>query len=181
MADDMAPLDPGAPAPEGRHCAWCSAPAADDATHCPSCGAALAQRADLGGVIIPGVTGVDPKLAALKDQPLRLKKGSPTQSTATPGAIAAAALVGGPLGVMAVAGMALVATEEFLAEDGTLAGVPPEKVGVPSELAWRALANVEDQEGAPRTHPADPGLGADGPVDAPPPDAPTHPDPWGRD
>lgn len=173
MSDDVAP--------EGRHCAWCSAPAADDATHCPSCGAALAQRAELGGVIIPGVTGVDPRLAALKDQPLRLKKGSPTQSVVNPGSIAAAALAGGPLGIVAAACMALVATEEFLAEDGSHRGIPPEKVGVPSELAWRALANVEDQEGVPHTHPLEPDRDPNAPVDAPPPDAPTHKDPWGRD
>ncbi len=42
--------------PGWRRCAWCEATAPADATTCPACGAALAQRDDLGGLTIPGVT-----------------------------------------------------------------------------------------------------------------------------
>ena len=173
-----------------RTCPWCSASAPADATHCPACGAALAQHEDLGGVVIPGVTGLDPALEAIKDRPIRLKKGSPTQSVG-PGAVAAG-MLGGPLGLGIVGAIAAVAATEFLAaesdsDDGPKS-IPLGKVGVPSELAWQALAHTETTEGDPLTHPVpeDPDAppdapGPDGPPDAPGPDAPLHPDPWGRD
>lgn len=41
-------------------CPWCSTGAAPGATHCTGCGAVMAQRESLGGMIIPGVTDVDP-------------------------------------------------------------------------------------------------------------------------
>jgi RNA polymerase subunit RPABC4/transcription elongation factor Spt4 len=47
-----------------RQCPWCSAVAAVDATHCPACGAALAQRESIADLVIAGVTTVDPALAA---------------------------------------------------------------------------------------------------------------------
>ena len=163
---------------EPRTCPWCSEPALANATHCRACGAALAQHEDLGGVIIPGLTGLDPALAAIKDRPIRLKKGSPSQSVG-PGAVAAG-LLGGPLGLGVVGAITAVAAQEYqAAEDDTSGSIPLAEVGVPSELAWQALSHVESQEGVPLTHPI-PEV-ADGPPDAPPPDAPLHPDPWGRD
>lgn len=43
-------------------CPWCSAAAEPGANYCPSCGAIMAQRESLGGLVIPGVTDVDPGL-----------------------------------------------------------------------------------------------------------------------
>jgi hypothetical protein len=55
---------PAAPETGGRSvCPWCSAVAEPDAGHCPSCGAVMAQRESLGGLVVPGVTDVDPALA----------------------------------------------------------------------------------------------------------------------
>jgi hypothetical protein len=53
---------------ETAACPWCSAPLVEAAaTRCHSCGASVAQRDSLGGMLIPGVTGVDPMLAKLAD------------------------------------------------------------------------------------------------------------------
>ncbi len=49
----------------GRACPWCSAPVPPDATHCPACGDALAQRESIDDLAIPGVTTVDPVLGML--------------------------------------------------------------------------------------------------------------------
>ena len=52
--------------PETSHepnaCPWCATPAAEGATRCSSCGAALAQRESIGDLVIPGLTAVDPAL-----------------------------------------------------------------------------------------------------------------------
>ena len=51
------------PAAGGRgaaRCPWCSAVADPGASYCPSCGAVMAQRESLGGLVIPGLTDVDP-------------------------------------------------------------------------------------------------------------------------
>jgi hypothetical protein len=102
--------------PTTRTCPWCSAPAAATDTKCPSCGAALAQRDDLGGVLIPGVTGLDPGLAAIRDQPTHIKGPSPSQGIAT-GIIPAAAL-GGPAGLAILGGIAAVTAVEYLSAKG---------------------------------------------------------------
>ena len=44
----------------GRLCPWCSAAVPPDATRCPACGDALAQRESIADLDIPGVTTVDP-------------------------------------------------------------------------------------------------------------------------
>ncbi len=43
-------------------CPWCSAAADPGDGCCPNCGAIMAQRESLGGMVIPGVTDVDPGL-----------------------------------------------------------------------------------------------------------------------
>ena len=53
-------------------CQWCGTVAPAGASTCGGCGAALGQREDLGGVVIPGVTSVDPALVAYDAQPLRI-------------------------------------------------------------------------------------------------------------
>ena len=40
-------------------CPWCAQPASADAFYCSNCGAVIAQREDLGGLAIRGVTVVD--------------------------------------------------------------------------------------------------------------------------
>ena len=45
-------------------CPWCAEPTPADVVSCPSCGAVMAQRDDLGGLVITGVTAVDPALNA---------------------------------------------------------------------------------------------------------------------
>jgi hypothetical protein len=85
-----------------RDCPWCSAEVSADASHCPACGAALAQRESIGDLVIPGVTAVDPALEAYAAQPLRLPGPSPSQSITgraiVAATIAAADLVGAGAG-----------------------------------------------------------------------------------
>ena len=67
------PMGPTSPGPEGEGsgsgeagqttCPWCSAAASPDLACCPCCGAVMAQRESLGGLVIPGVTDVDAGLA----------------------------------------------------------------------------------------------------------------------
>jgi hypothetical protein len=137
-----------------RSCPWCEASAAPDATHCPACGAALAQREDLGGILIAGVTGVDPALADLADRPMRITGASPSQGIAP--ALIVGAAVGGPLGLAAIGGVAAVAGVEYLGarRPGLTAPDGLEAVGRPSEIA-RAVAERLDR-GEP-VDPAGPG------------------------
>ena len=128
--------------PDTRSCPWCSATAKATDSNCPECGAALAQHEDLGGVVIPGLTGVDPNLAAWDSQPLHINGPSPTQGLAT-GIIPAAAM-GGPAGLAILGGIAAVGAVEYLSAKGPGGqSVDPEQVGVPSELARLALEKVE--------------------------------------
>ncbi|HLX34036.1 MAG TPA: hypothetical protein VKR30_02215 [Candidatus Limnocylindrales bacterium] len=139
------PRDPGAPTAGGRVCPWCSGAASETDTSCPSCGAALAQREDLGGVLIPGVTGVDPGLKALADQPMRLKGPSPTQGLAS-GIVPAVAL-GGPAGLAILGGIAAVAATEYLGSRGPGgAGVDPASVGELGGVAQLALEQAKRAE-----------------------------------
>ena len=133
------PNDPGAPA---RTCPWCSEPAKPADRICSSCGAALAQHEDLGGVVIPGLTGVDPGLAAYAAQPTHIKGPSPSQGLAT--GIVPAAAMGGPAGLAILGGIAAVAAVEYLSAKGPGgAKVDPATVGVPSEVARLALEKLE--------------------------------------
>jgi len=50
-------------------CPWCDAPATPAATYCASCGAVMAQRGDLGGLAIPGVTAVAAQSALTSVRP----------------------------------------------------------------------------------------------------------------
>jgi hypothetical protein len=130
----------------GRRCAWCEASAADDATHCPKCGAALAQREDLGGMVIPGVTGVHPELAAAADRPLHLPGPSLAQGVA-PGLVGAA-MAPGPAGLVVGAGVVALAAAEYLGVPSAGHGghVDPATVGSPSESALRMVERLEAEE-----------------------------------
>jgi hypothetical protein len=50
-----------------RRCPWCSAPAAEDATFCPACNAALVAADPVRTAAIPGVTIVDPEVVRRGD------------------------------------------------------------------------------------------------------------------
>lgn len=149
MSEQAVPGDSAmSAASTSRTCPWCSATAAATATTCPSCGAALAQRDDLGGIVIPGVTGLDPGLEAYRDQPTHLKGPSPTQGVAS-GVIPAAAL-GGPAGLAILGGIAVVAAAEYLSAKGpngeTIDG---RKVGELGGLAQLALEKTARDETSP--------------------------------
>lgn len=132
---------------DGRRCAWCETVAPVAAVNCPACGAALAQREDLGGMVIPGVTGVHPELAAAADRPLHLAGPSRTQG-ATSGLMAAAALPG-PAALAVGAGFAALAAAEYLgAPHAGLAAPEFEAVGRPSESAFRMVERLEAEEGS---------------------------------
>jgi len=147
--------EPGDAALSTRTCPWCSAPAASTDTRCPACGAALAQREDLGGVLIPGVTGLAPALEALRDQPTHLKGPSPSQGLAT-GIIPAAAL-GGPAGLAVLGGIAAVTAVEYLSAKGPHGErVDPSTVGELSGVAQLALEKVEREAATGEAPPAQP-------------------------
>ena len=152
-------VEEAGPAPR-RSCPWCSAPAPAEATHCPACGAALAQRTTIGDLVIPGVTTVDPALQAYASQPLRIPGSSRSQGIAG-GADVAAAAAGGPLGLAALGGLAAVAASEYLgAGRGTGdAGSDAKGVGQPSEAVLREVVRLDKETTAaagPRTDPGAP-------------------------
>jgi hypothetical protein len=155
--------DPAAPG--DRTCPWCSEPAHAADTTCSKCGAALAQREDLGGILIPGVTGVDPALAAFDAQPTHLRGPSPTQGLAT-GIIPAAAM-GGPAGLAIIGGIAAVAAVEYMSGKGPGgAHTDPESVGKLGGVAQLALEKMA-REGEPSATPPEPDSQA-APIEAPP-------------
>jgi hypothetical protein len=127
-------------------CPWCAADAPDATTNCPSCGAALAQRESIGDVAIAGLTTVDPALQGLDGRPIRIPGPSPTQGMAD-GAIVAALVVGGPVGLAALGGVAAVAAAEYAGAGRSRIGAPElEAVGRPSEVALKALEQLEQAE-----------------------------------
>lgn len=136
--------DEGAPAiPEPRTCAWCAAPASEEATACGSCGAALAQRESLGDVRIPGLTAVDPALTDYASRPMHLRGPSSSQGVAP--ALIVGAAAGGPIGAVLIGGVVAVAAAEYLGakQPGTGGGPALDAVGKPSELALKALEHAD--------------------------------------
>jgi hypothetical protein len=156
MTDETAAAS-GEPA---RQCPWCAAPARPQETTCSACGAALAQRESIGDVRIPGLTAVDPALEDFDKRPMQLRGPSPSQGVAP--ALIIGAVAGGPIGLVAIGGVAAVAGAEFLAARGA-GGSPPnlEDVGKPSEVLLQALEQERTAGGA----------GAAGPATAPEADA----------
>jgi hypothetical protein len=164
MSDDLVPAS---------RCAWCSAAAPIGATECPACGAALAQRESLGGVVISGVTSVDPALLDAAGRPMRIPHASPTQGMA--GGVMLASMAGGPIGLAALGGMAVVGAAEYaMAGRRARDGAPAiEDVGKPSEVALQALHRLAAEEAG--TSPEDPAN--DQPANDPWRDVPAS-DPW---
>lgn len=132
-----------------RRCAWCEATAPATATNCPKCGAALAQREDLGGMVIPGVTAVHPELAAAADRPLHLAGPSPTQGMAS--GLIGAAMAPGPAGLVVGAGIIAMAASEYLGvpSGGHGERVDPATVGDPGESARRVAERLDAEERKP--------------------------------
>jgi hypothetical protein len=162
-------------APSPRTCPWCATVATADATTCAACGAALAQRESIGELVIPGVTEIDPALQGLDGRPLRIAGPSPTQGLAD-GAVLAALVVGGPVGLVALGGVAAVAAAEYAGASRSHIGTPAnlDDVGRPSEITLRALEQVTEAE-RDRTD-AGHDDGASPPGSEPVADAPS--DPW---
>ena len=136
----------GEPVPMGRTCAWCSAGAPADALTCPSCGAALAQRETIGDLVIPGVTNVRPDLLDAEGRPLHIPGVSNAQGMA--GGVMVAAMAGGPVGLAAIGGMAVVGAAEYLSANRGAGGEAPavEDVGRPSASAAQ-VAEQLDRDG----------------------------------
>ena len=164
-----------------RQCPWCAAPAKPDDTVCSACGAALAQRESIGDVLIPGLTGLDPALEDFDKRPIHLRGPSPSQGVAP--ALIIGAVAGGPIGLMAIGGVAAVAGAEFLASRHGGPGSPNlEDVGKPSEVLLQALAREREAAANPAaatdaTANADAadGAAATGPATA---SEPAEADPW---
>jgi hypothetical protein len=142
-----------------RQCPWCAAAVTEEATHCPACGAAVAQRDSIGGLKIPGLTSVDPALEDFDKRPLHLRGPSPTQGMAP--ALIVGAMAGGPIGLVAIGGMAAVAGAELMATRRGGPGSPDlADVGKPSEVLLQALERADEagdddaNEEAPIAEPA---------------------------
>jgi hypothetical protein len=138
MADELV----GDAVPMGRTCAWCSHAAPIEATTCPSCGASLAQRETIGDLLIPGVTSVRPDLVDADGRPLHIPGTSNAQGLAS-GAIVGA-MIGGPIGLAAIGGTAVVGAAEYLAasRDGG-DGPALEDVGRPSDFAAKVAEQLD--------------------------------------
>ena len=145
---DTGMSDPG-PADAASTCPWCAASVTPEQTRCPACGAALAQRESIAGLKIPGLTSVDPALEDFDKRPLHLRGPSPSQGVA-PGLIIAAA-AGGPIGMLAVGGVAAVVAAEYMgARREGPEGTSLEDVGRPSELLLQAIEHADaDGDGQP--------------------------------
>ena len=129
-----APPQPGA-------CPWCSTTNPPDARQCRSCGAAIAQREDLGGVVVPGVTGVDPNLLGTQ-----VSLASPMlRSQGTMGAINAVSHVNATLGLAAAA--AILGQDSVKGMLG-LKDADLGSVGVPSEAALQAVEKLAREQEA---------------------------------
>jgi hypothetical protein len=130
-------------------CPWCAQPAAPDAGYCGSCGAVLAQNEDLGGLVIPGVTAVDPAMQA-RSYTSSLSGAQSRMST-----LNLVGRVGGTTAQLAVAA-AMLAKDEFGGKGGS---VDPEEVGKPSQAALtmaQRLRQSAAQTGDPAAQTGDP-------------------------
>ena len=123
------PMDPG------RRCPWCSAPVPPGATRCPSCGDAIAQRDAIGDLEIPGVTVVDPSLAAYDAQPSHIPLSIPSRVDPTGGAIN-------------LRGMADLAALAAPASVGGRVPAHPNLTGTPTEAALETAERLDREDSA---------------------------------
>jgi hypothetical protein len=149
------------PAP---HCPWCNEPVRPEDKTCRACGAAIAQRDDIAGLKIPGLTSVDPALEDYDKRPMHLRGPSASHAVA-PALIVAAA--GGPIGLVAIGGVAAVAAAEYMGtKHGASSQTALEDIGKPHELLVQALERSKDPTAA--------GAGAEIPEDATEEQEPDH-------
>lgn len=137
------PTDPAvepeaSPADAPSVCPWCGH-AAGPGCNCANCGAVLAQREDLGGLVIPGVTSVDPSL-----QP-RSYTASLVGTQTHVSTLNAVGGVGGTGAQLAFA--ALILAKDGLRGQG---GAVATDVGKPSEAALKMAERLR-QTGSPST------------------------------
>jgi hypothetical protein len=107
-------------------CPWCAEPAEPGAAHCSSCGAVMAQHEDLGGLVIAGVTAVDPAMNAGGYSSTFVGSQSRMSALNSIGTSPAGAVV------QVVAGAAMLATDRPRGFGGS---ARPEDVGKPSQAA----------------------------------------------
>ena len=153
------------PAEAPHKCQWCSAVTPQGATHCPTCGASLAERESLGDIPIPGVTEIDPALPQEHDplHTVMVVQGNSMSPNALGGRSPLNALPGG-FGFGLAMGAALVKGFERLAQEQP----DPSLVGKPSAAALSLAKRLDGGEQAPST------------PDEDEPSAPSSmpPDPW---
>ncbi|MGD0122743.1 MAG: hypothetical protein ABSC46_09315 [Candidatus Limnocylindrales bacterium] len=134
---DPSVVEPEAAAATPATCPWCDAPATPAATYCASCGAVMAQREELGGLVIPGVTEVDP---AVQSSPV-------TSVVAGQSGLSSVNLVGAVGGTSAQ----MVVTGVLLARDHLASGRPEvrvEDLGTPSQAALDMARRLREADAA---------------------------------
>lgn len=124
-----APLEPGT-------CPWCSSANPPEARTCGSCGASIAQREELGGVVVPGVTGVDPNLTGT---PASLA-GTLMRNQGTANALHAASQVNSTFGLAAAAA---ILGQDMVRDALGLNDADLSAVGKPSEAAIQAADRLD--------------------------------------
>jgi hypothetical protein len=97
-------------------------------------------------MVIPGVTGVHPELAAAADRPLHLAGPSPTHGAAS--GLIAVAMAPGPAALAVGAGIVALAAAEYMGVPSSGHGVrvDPATLGLPSESALRMVERLEAEE-----------------------------------
>jgi hypothetical protein len=167
------PIQPGgksaASAGDARACPWCGAPAGPTFIHCTNCGAVIDQSDDLGGLLVPGVTGLDPEIQ-------RSRLSSPL--IAAQGGLASVNMVGAVGGT----GMQMAVAAAILAKEHFTPGPPqvkPEDLGKPSQVALNVAQRLRADRIAANQPDISQQTGATppvGPQDAEPTDPPTSPE-----
>ena len=107
-------------------CPWCAQPAEPGVANCSNCGAVMAQHEDLGGLVIAGVTAVDPAMNAGAYSSTLIGSQSRMSALNAIGTSPAGAVV------QVAAGAALLAIDRPRGFGGS---VKPEDVGKPSQAA----------------------------------------------
>jgi hypothetical protein len=155
------------PAEAPANCPWCAQPAVANASYCASCGAVLAQHEDLGGVVVPGVTTVDPAMQA------RGTTSSLIGSQSRMSTISMVGRIGGTTAQVAVAA-SMLAMDALSNKD---AAIDPERVGNPSQAAIDMSHRLRRQptmteSPAPADDSMTPGAGPTAQTTEPEPDEP---------
>jgi hypothetical protein len=118
-------------------CPWCDQPAIPGAGSCPNCGAIMTQREDLGGLLIPGVTTVDPAMQAHSYSSSLIGSQSRMSTLSTIGAV-------GGTAAQVVSAAAILARDGIRGMGG---GVAPEDLGKPSQAALEMSRRLRQTAG----------------------------------